>query len=444
MNLVAKEFVAARDDEQGVLVLSQFTGAARDLTEALIVNPYDLERGERGPGRGPARCPDEQRERMRSMRRLVAEFNVYRWAGPDARRRRGASPTSSPGERLARRARAPRRRRGDPRGGQPRDGERRRRRVVLARRRPRARAPRRRARRGPRGRPRRQGPLPRAALPRRAEPSGGARGHRRRGAGRPRGAAGGARQARDQRAARPRPRQGRRPAARARRGAPRHRPLPRRRRHRRGRLRARPARAPALGARRREPGLGGAVLPPGPARDGRAARFPPGAAAHVGSRHRTGVSVSADDYPLGPALGFLRSVWRLNHAVELRSARMEATLGISAQQRMMLRCLGAFPGITAGRLATVLHLDPGDGHRHAQAPRGRRAPRASTRSARRSSGPRRADGSRPGARPPDTGDGRVGRRVLARRDRPRSGRDHRIGARPALGDARIRARLRPG
>ena len=43
MNLVAKEFVAARDDEQGVLMLSQFTGAARDLAEALIVNPYDIE-----------------------------------------------------------------------------------------------------------------------------------------------------------------------------------------------------------------------------------------------------------------------------------------------------------------------------------------------------------------------------------------------------------------
>ena len=43
MNLVAKEFVAARDDERGVLVLSHFTGAARELTEALIVNPYDLE-----------------------------------------------------------------------------------------------------------------------------------------------------------------------------------------------------------------------------------------------------------------------------------------------------------------------------------------------------------------------------------------------------------------
>jgi trehalose 6-phosphate synthase len=81
MNLVAKEFVAARDDERGVLVLSQFTGAARDLTEALIVNPYDL--GQAGDALATAlRMPaDEQRERMRSMRRLVSEFNVYRWAG---------------------------------------------------------------------------------------------------------------------------------------------------------------------------------------------------------------------------------------------------------------------------------------------------------------------------------------------------------------------------
>jgi trehalose 6-phosphate synthase len=81
MNLVAKEFVAARDDDRGVLVLSQFTGAARDLTEALIVNPYDL--GQAGDALATAlRMPaDEQRERMRSMRRLVSEFNVYRWAG---------------------------------------------------------------------------------------------------------------------------------------------------------------------------------------------------------------------------------------------------------------------------------------------------------------------------------------------------------------------------
>ena len=81
MNLVAKEFVAARDDEQGVLVLSQFTGAARDLTEALIVNPYDMGQSSDALALALRMPPDEQRERMRSMRRLVSEFNVYRWAG---------------------------------------------------------------------------------------------------------------------------------------------------------------------------------------------------------------------------------------------------------------------------------------------------------------------------------------------------------------------------
>jgi trehalose 6-phosphate synthase len=81
MNLVAKEFVAAREDETGVLVLSQFTGAARDLTEALIVNPYDIAKA--GDALHVAlRMPlDEQRERMRSMRRMVSELNVFRWAG---------------------------------------------------------------------------------------------------------------------------------------------------------------------------------------------------------------------------------------------------------------------------------------------------------------------------------------------------------------------------
>jgi trehalose 6-phosphate synthase len=81
MNLVAKEFVAARDDERGVLVLSQFTGAARDLTEALIVNPYDLKQAGDALAAALRMRSDEQRERMRSMRRLVSEFNVYRWAG---------------------------------------------------------------------------------------------------------------------------------------------------------------------------------------------------------------------------------------------------------------------------------------------------------------------------------------------------------------------------
>ncbi len=81
MNLVAKEFVAARDDEQGVLILSQFTGAARDLTEALIVNPYDLRQASDAMAAALRMPAEEQRERMRSMRRLLAEFNVYRWAG---------------------------------------------------------------------------------------------------------------------------------------------------------------------------------------------------------------------------------------------------------------------------------------------------------------------------------------------------------------------------
>ena len=81
MNLVAKEFVAARDDEHGVLVLSQFTGAARELTEALIVNPTTSTRPARR-WRTALRMPrGEQRDRMRAMRALVAEFNVYRWAG---------------------------------------------------------------------------------------------------------------------------------------------------------------------------------------------------------------------------------------------------------------------------------------------------------------------------------------------------------------------------
>lgn len=81
MNLVAKEFVAARDDELGVLILSQFTGAARELTEALIVNPYDLQQAAGAMAVALRMSEHEQRERMRSMRRIVSEFNVYRWAG---------------------------------------------------------------------------------------------------------------------------------------------------------------------------------------------------------------------------------------------------------------------------------------------------------------------------------------------------------------------------
>jgi trehalose 6-phosphate synthase len=81
MNLVAKEFIAARDDERGALVLSQFTGAARELHEALIINPYHIEQGAEALYRALVMPETEQRERMRSMRSRVKDFNVYRWAG---------------------------------------------------------------------------------------------------------------------------------------------------------------------------------------------------------------------------------------------------------------------------------------------------------------------------------------------------------------------------
>jgi len=81
MNLVAKEFVAARDDEAGVLLLSQFAGAARELPEALIVNPYDMEEASAAMARALTMPADDQRGRMHAMRTLLAEFNVYRWAG---------------------------------------------------------------------------------------------------------------------------------------------------------------------------------------------------------------------------------------------------------------------------------------------------------------------------------------------------------------------------
>ncbi|MFA6441992.1 MAG: trehalose-6-phosphate synthase [Sterolibacterium sp.] len=94
MNLVAKEFVAARDDERGVLILSQFTGAARELPEALIVNPYDADQCAAALHLALSMPATEQRDRMRLMRGLVAEFNVFRWAGrmlldAAAMRRRG-------------------------------------------------------------------------------------------------------------------------------------------------------------------------------------------------------------------------------------------------------------------------------------------------------------------------------------------------------------------
>ncbi|WP_263770383.1 alpha,alpha-trehalose-phosphate synthase (UDP-forming) [Propionivibrio soli] len=81
MNLVAKEFVASRDDERGVLVLSQFTGASRELPESVVVNPYDVDQCAAALHVALTMPEQEQADRMRLMRGLIAEFNVYRWAG---------------------------------------------------------------------------------------------------------------------------------------------------------------------------------------------------------------------------------------------------------------------------------------------------------------------------------------------------------------------------
>ncbi|MGE4169440.1 MAG: trehalose-6-phosphate synthase [Candidatus Margulisiibacteriota bacterium] len=81
MNLVAKEFVAARDDNQGVLILSQFAGASRELPQALIVNPYNIDQCAAALKVSLDMSENEQRDRMRTMRGLIQEFNVYRWAG---------------------------------------------------------------------------------------------------------------------------------------------------------------------------------------------------------------------------------------------------------------------------------------------------------------------------------------------------------------------------
>jgi trehalose 6-phosphate synthase len=110
MNLVAKEFVSSRDDERGVLVLSQFTGAARELPEAIIVNPYDTDQCAAALHLALSMPAGEQRMRMRLMRGLIREFNVYRWAGRmllDAAgmRRRGRLPEpAAPAEPGLRRA----------------------------------------------------------------------------------------------------------------------------------------------------------------------------------------------------------------------------------------------------------------------------------------------------------------------------------------------------
>jgi trehalose 6-phosphate synthase len=81
MNLVAKEFVAARADEGGALILSRFTGAAQELRDALIVNPYDAEQLADAIRVALEMEAEERSARMRGMREILREHNIYRWAG---------------------------------------------------------------------------------------------------------------------------------------------------------------------------------------------------------------------------------------------------------------------------------------------------------------------------------------------------------------------------
>jgi trehalose 6-phosphate synthase len=81
MNLVAKEFISAREDETGVLILSQFTGASRELRDALIVNPYSIEEMAEAIRTALEMGSAEQKARMRRMRETLRNRNIYYWAG---------------------------------------------------------------------------------------------------------------------------------------------------------------------------------------------------------------------------------------------------------------------------------------------------------------------------------------------------------------------------
>jgi len=80
MNLVAKEYIASQASHEGVLILSEFAGAARELSDAFIINPYDTEQFADAIRYGIEMDPLERRRRMERMHRFVEEHNVYRWA----------------------------------------------------------------------------------------------------------------------------------------------------------------------------------------------------------------------------------------------------------------------------------------------------------------------------------------------------------------------------
>ncbi len=81
MNLVAKEFLASRSDERGVLILSLFTGASRELNHAIEINSYAIEQVSQSIETALTMSPKRQQRRMRLMREQVEHQNIYRWAG---------------------------------------------------------------------------------------------------------------------------------------------------------------------------------------------------------------------------------------------------------------------------------------------------------------------------------------------------------------------------
>jgi trehalose 6-phosphate synthase len=92
MNLVAKEYVACRADESGALVLSEFTGAADELSGAFLINPHDIEGLKQAILRAAQITPREATRRMRSMRRRVREHDVHDWARSFLDTLRGGAP----------------------------------------------------------------------------------------------------------------------------------------------------------------------------------------------------------------------------------------------------------------------------------------------------------------------------------------------------------------
>lgn len=80
MNLVSKEFVSARADGDGVLVLSEFAGSARELSDAILINPYDSVRFAEGIYQALTMPEEERRRRMGRMRQVVSQNNIFRWA----------------------------------------------------------------------------------------------------------------------------------------------------------------------------------------------------------------------------------------------------------------------------------------------------------------------------------------------------------------------------